>query len=314
MSQLTYNFRVTQYGSTWYHSHFSLQYAEGLFGPMILNGPATADYDEDLGSLFLQDWGHQTAFELWDSAKLGAPPTLQNGLINGTNTFDCSDSSDANCVGGGKKFEMIFEAGKKYRFSVVNVAIEGHFQFSIDGHSLTVISNDLVPIVPYTADSILISIGQRYDVVVEANADPGNYFLRAGWTTACATNENPDDMTGIVRYDASSTDDPTTTSSVEESSSCSDEPLDSLVPHLSLDVTNMPIITNEALGFTFDSYFKWTINTSSLYLDWASPTLLKIFNDESIFPTEYNVVALDVSLIYPFRYLVLTSETEIRHG
>lgn len=236
-----------------------------------------------------------TDIRLWDTAKLGAPPTLETGLINGTNTFDCSDSEDTKCVGGGTKFEMAFEAGKKYRFSLVNVAIEGHFQFSIDGHSLTVISNDLVPIVPYTADSILISIGQRYDVVVEANADPGNYWLRAGWTTACATNSNPEGMTGIVRYDSSSTDDPTTTSSVEESTSCSDEPLASLVPYLSLDVTNMPIIENEVLGFAFDDYFKWTINTSSLYLDWASPTLLKIFNNESIFPTEYNVVAVDVS-------------------
>jgi len=52
---MTYEFRATQYGSSWYHSHFSLQYSEGLFGGMIINGPANGDYDEDLGTLLLQD-------------------------------------------------------------------------------------------------------------------------------------------------------------------------------------------------------------------------------------------------------------------
>ncbi|KAJ9136552.1 Multicopper oxidase [Pleurostoma richardsiae] len=307
---LTYKFRVTQYGSTWYHSHFSLQYAEGLFGPMILNGPATADYDEDLGVLFLQDWHHIEAFTMWNTAKLGAAPTLDTGLINGTNTWDCSDSSDEKCVGGGKKFEMVFESGKKYRLSVLNAAIEGHFQFSIDGHSMTVISNDLVPIVPYTADSVLVTMGQRYDVIIEANADAGDYWIRAGWVEACATNDNPDNMTGILRYDSSSTDDPTTTSSVEATTSCGDEALESLVPYLSLDVTSMPVITSEQMGFTFDSYFKWTINSSSLYMNWSSPTLEKIFNNESVFPTDYNCVEVDkTSTDDEWAVLVIQDET-----
>jgi hypothetical protein len=30
-----YKFSVTQYGSSWYHSHYSLQYADGLVGPMV---------------------------------------------------------------------------------------------------------------------------------------------------------------------------------------------------------------------------------------------------------------------------------------
>ena len=45
------------------------------------------------------------------------------------------------------------------------------FQFSIDGHNFTVIANDLVPLVPYQTDSIVIGEGQRYDIIVEANAE-----------------------------------------------------------------------------------------------------------------------------------------------
>lgn len=40
--QLTYNFQVTQYGSTWYHSHFSMQYADGLFGGLVSSSTTSA--------------------------------------------------------------------------------------------------------------------------------------------------------------------------------------------------------------------------------------------------------------------------------
>ena len=59
-STTTYTWKAVQYGSTWYHSHFALQAWEGVFGGIIINGPATANYDEDLGVLFLNDWDHST--------------------------------------------------------------------------------------------------------------------------------------------------------------------------------------------------------------------------------------------------------------
>ncbi len=59
---LTYTWRATQYGSTWYHSHFALQAWQGIFGGIVINGPATANYDEDLGMLFLNDWDHKVSY------------------------------------------------------------------------------------------------------------------------------------------------------------------------------------------------------------------------------------------------------------
>ena len=58
-SSITYTWRALQYGSTWYHSHFALQAWQGILGGIVINGPATANYDEDLGMLFLNDWDHQ---------------------------------------------------------------------------------------------------------------------------------------------------------------------------------------------------------------------------------------------------------------
>lgn len=125
----TYKIPVTQYGSTWYHSHLSLQYANGLFGPLILNGPATANYDEDLGAVFLQDWSHTDIFTLWHTARLGSPTgtPLENGLINGMNTYHCPASTNYKCLGNGKKWEATIEPRKKYRLRLINIAIEGHF-------------------------------------------------------------------------------------------------------------------------------------------------------------------------------------------
>ncbi len=276
---MTYKFRAENYGSSWYHSHLTTQYADGLAGPLLINGPATADYDEDLGMLFLSDWGHTPACELWHSASIGAPPTLENGLINGTNTFDCSGSSDENCLGNGTKFETTFVSGTKYRIRLVNSATDGHFEFSIDGHNFTVIGMDLVPIVPYAAESVVITMGQRYDLIVEANADVGDYWMRANWITACSTNDNPTEITGIVRYDSASTADPTTTG-ITVGTNCGDEPLASLVPYLAMDVGNYTDsdITQEELSFAFGNAFTWTINSSSLKLDWTNPTTLQIFN------------------------------------
>lgn len=298
---LTYRYKVTQYGSSWYHSHISLQYSEGLFGPLIFKGPATANYDEDLGALFLQDWSHIPTVSAWrNKEKYGITHSLNNILINGTNTFDCSTVSDESCVGGGKKFETVFQPAKKYLLRLINVATDSQFQFSIDGHKLKVIANDFVPIKPYETDSIVINAAQRYDIIIEANAPPGNYWLRAVWVHACAgvANDHPEDSTGIIRYNAASTSDPTSLTAVKAPTTCSDEPLESLVPHLKFDVTNIAGTTLEELSvrFTHEALFKWTINSSSLVLDWGNPTLKRVLNNESVFPTEYNIVSVDVSM------------------
>jgi len=102
-----------------------------------------------------------------------------------------------------------------------------------------------------------------------------------------------------VRYDSSSTADPTTTNDASTlSSECADEPVASLVPHLSLDVGSSASVTDDlqlslnATSGATANLFRWTINTSSLYLNWSDPTILRIDNGDAVFPTDYNVEAL----------------------
>lgn len=60
----TYAFQVSQFGTSWYHAHFSSQYGDGVVGPMVFEGPATSNYDEDLGPYMVNDWYHQVSTSL----------------------------------------------------------------------------------------------------------------------------------------------------------------------------------------------------------------------------------------------------------
>jgi hypothetical protein len=142
-------------------------------------------------------------------------------------------------------------------------------------------------------------------VIVTANAEPGNYWLRSGWNLNCANNRNAAGITGIVRYNAEETADPETESNVTPSTSCLGEPVVKAAPHLVVNVTNLlgGLVLEDlaSLPRTEEDYFRWTINTSSLVIDWSDPTMGQIFEGKNLFPTEYNVVPVDVSITYWLR-------------
>ena len=81
----TYQFQADLYGTSWWHSHYSAQYAAGIEGPMVIYGPKNAPYDIDLGPVMLSDWYHTEYFKLVEQTMApGAPPvTSDNNLING---------------------------------------------------------------------------------------------------------------------------------------------------------------------------------------------------------------------------------------
>lgn len=196
---VTYKWRATQYGSSWYHSHFAYQAYEGVFGGIKINGPATANYDYDLGNLFLLDWSHQTIDQLSDYGSTVGPPTMDNGLINGTNVYVDSDNSSETV---GSRWETTFEPGSSYLLRLVNSAVDSMFDFSIDNHTLEVIAADFVPIVPYTTDVLSIGMGQRYDVIVKADQEnvASDFWLRAYPDAFCSDNAYPDNIKGIIHY------------------------------------------------------------------------------------------------------------------
>lgn len=269
-SSQTYTWKATQYGSSWYHSHFYVQAWDGVFGGILINGPATANYDEDLGSLFLNDWSHQTADVEVLSALANGPPTLDNGLINGTNVYE-----DA-----GSRFETTWTSGTSYRLRLVNAAADTHFKFTIDNHTMQVIAMDLVPIVPYTTDILAIAMGQRYDVIVTADAAADDYWMRAIAQTTCSDNANPDNIKGIIRYDSTSTADPYSAAwASADDDDCNDEDMSLLVPHVAIDATDATAGTEDsfAVGIVRSgNNVLWEMGSSSMVSQWNYPSLLQV--------------------------------------
>jgi len=100
---------------------------------------------------------------------------------------------------------------------------------------------DLIPIIPYDTDSIVIANGQRYDIVVTANATSDNYWLRAFYNSDCGTyNEYDANVKGIIRYDPTSTTNPTSTSQ-NYTAQCYDEDYSNLIPYVSQTVGNVDV-------------------------------------------------------------------------
>ncbi|KAF4309198.1 putative multicopper oxidase protein [Botryosphaeria dothidea] len=288
----TYTWKAEQYGTTWYHSHFALQAWEGVFGGIKINGPATANYDTDVGHIFLNDWSHETSSSLEIVSETRGPPTLENALINGTNVYNNSGTVT------GSRFETTFEAGKSHRLRLVNGAIDTHFKFSVDNHTMQVIANDLVPIVPYNTTVLNIGMGQRYDVIITADqgAVASDFWMRAIPQTACSNNASPDNIKGIVRYSTStSADDPSTTG-YDYTNECVDEDVSDLVPWVVKNAasgTSLPEAV--ALGRNSDNLNRWMMNSTSMVVEWNDPSLLQVYNNDSDFTDTSGVVRLDTA-------------------
>lgn len=290
----TYTWVAENYGTSWYHSHFGIQTYEGVFGPMIIDGPHSESFDQDLGTFVLQDWTHVTVDSMYDLAQnatpipgrtdgatYGGPQTMDTGLINGVNVF--GDDGSANQTG--KRLELSFQPGKTYLLRLINTAIQSTFKFSIDGHTMTVISTDFVPIEPYETETLGISIGQRYNVIVKANAKPNNYWMRADNQESCAHTVRNRDIKAIVRYVNGPTGTLPSSKGWNYTDSCADEPMASLVPVLALDAGDADVTEG-----TFDvvvqsnsvHLYKWYISGTTFQSQYNDPPLLDIVNNMTI--------------------------------
>lgn len=309
-SSITYQWKASQYGSTWYHSHFALQAWEGVFGPIIINGPATANYDEDLGSLFLNDWSHQTVDELYISAEVSGPPTLDNGLLNGTNVY--GDDGDADQTG--YRFNTTLVDGTSYRLRLVNGAVDTHWKFMIDNHTLEVIAMDLVPIEPFNTTVLSMGMGQRYDVILHTSgmsdiAD--DFWVRAIPQAACSDNDSSDNIKGIISY-GTTVGTPTTTE-YDYVDSCGDMPVESLVPYIAKTVSAETWDVDEGVtvGSNTDGYFRWYMNETSMSVDWANPSLLQVYEGAETWAADDAVVTLDSS--NEWAYVVIETTQAVPH-
>lgn len=282
----TYKFRATQYGHSWYHSHYSMQYADGVVGPLVIHGPSSYDWDVDLGPVLLTDWMHDTAFNGFAAMEMpGNAFFVDSVLVNGHGHFNCSGTVPGNnCAGS--YWETNFMPGKKHRMQLVNTGFNYPIIFSIDGHNLTIIANDLVAIEPVTVPSLTISPGQRYTIVVEGKLEPrhdASYWIRTGTECGGWNAAITDNRTAIVHYDGADERLPTIDRPMPFELTCLDVSARLLHPIVPWKVDIHP---TSVLNYTATKqanltshlgppwYMHWTLGEHPMWLDFSKPTIL----------------------------------------
>ncbi|KAI0145459.1 multicopper oxidase-domain-containing protein [Xylariaceae sp. FL1272] len=293
----TYTFRLTQYGTTWYHSHFSAQYANGVFGAIVINGPASLPYDIDLGAYPINDYYLPTADELVEQTMASpAPPASDNVLFNGTNI---------NPVGtGGAYSKVTFTPGKRHRLRLINPSAEHNYQVSIVGHQMTVISTDLVPVNSFTTDNVFLGVGQRVDVTIDASQAVDNYWMNVTMPAAnlCGSSVNTFPA-AIVHYTgASNTALPNNTGTTPANPGCRDNlnyvPVVSRTTSLSTFAFNDQNTLDVTLATS--PTVKWFVNSSSINVNWDKPVLDYVLTGNTSYPPSENIVSINSKNVWTF--------------
>ncbi|KAK0648653.1 laccase [Cercophora newfieldiana] len=289
----TYKFRATQYGSSWYHSHFSAQYGNGVVGTIQINGPASLPYDIDLGVFPVTDYYYATADELVLFTKNNGPPFSDNVLFNGTNKHPVT--------GAGNYAEVKLTPGKRHRLRLINTSTENHFQLSLVGHQMTIIAADFVPVNAMTVQSVFLAVGQRYDVTIDASATPGNYWFNAtfGGQDFCGNSNNPAPA-AIFRYTNSPnpTALPTNPGTRPTDSQCNDilnltPVVQRTVPAVQNFVKRPANTLPVQLQIGGTQLFTWKINGSAIDVNWSKPVAQYVIEGNTSYPTQDNIVHVD---------------------
>lgn len=283
-----------------YHSHYSSQYGNGIVGTIQINGPASQPYDIDLGVYPITDWYYTSVDKLlarvYDAenpivpGKPGSPPPSDNVLFNGTNI---------NPTGSGGEYSKItLTRGKRHRLRLINASVDNTYTVSIVGHKMTVIQTDFVPIHPFTTEQIYMTVGQRHDIIINANNDIDNYWLNVTFssTQACGTSNNAHPA-AIVHYKGASDDLPGDPGKPPVDSHCSDS--NEFVPIISRRAPRklfsaVPSNTLPAsmVVNTTSNQVLWALNGSSINLSWEKPTLEYVRQDNNSYLTHQNVISL----------------------
>jgi FtsP/CotA-like multicopper oxidase with cupredoxin domain len=265
-----------------------VQYGDGVVGGMVFDGPASSNYDYDLGPYLLSEvYGSQTAWQINAIAQAnlqnrGGPPDATNILINGT---------AKNSNGQGSYNQVTITKGKKYRLRLVNISVDSYIRVSLDGHNMTVMTSDFVPINPFTTQWMLLAIGQRYDVVINANQASGNYWFRAESQTGCFSSQAAVGL-AIWSYADATAGTPSSTA-WPEPSGCLEPTMSPYwkqpVPSASFQNTLDTEITNAVVTPGGNSMVVWALN-KPIWVDYAYPTLQYLMEGNTSYPATYNVI------------------------
>lgn len=158
----TYDFTLKDAGLFWYHPHVrsDIQVQKGLHGAIRVRGPSEPQVDDE-------------RILMLDDVRLKADGTLSEYLDDTSKMM--GREGNTLLVNGIPNASIPVRAGATTRFRIVNVANGRFFNLRLPGHTWRVIGTDggLLP-KPYDTEKLLVSPGERYDLMVIPNGAPGS--------------------------------------------------------------------------------------------------------------------------------------------
>src|SRR6266536_2549790 len=183
-----YRFTLRDPGTYWYHPHVGVQLDRGLHGVVIVDDPREAGgYDVEL-VVVLDDWldgtgrtpdevlralgGGMRGMSAGTGMGAGAGggmagmPGFRSALLGG----DAGDVAYPHYLVNGRRAAapatLRALPRQRARIRLVNVAADTAFRVALGGHRLTVTHSDGFPVNPVTVDTVLLAMGERYDLEV----------------------------------------------------------------------------------------------------------------------------------------------------
>jgi CopA family copper-resistance protein len=194
----TYEFKVRQNGTYWYHSHSGLQEQMGHYGPIVIDpaGEDPVQYDRE-HVVVLSDYSFMHPHEIFRKLKAHAgyfnhQKQTVAGLMAGkdqsfkdrkewsamlmdpTDVLDVTGSTYTFLVNGhGPKdnWTGLFTPGERVRLRFVNAGAMTIFNVRIPGLKLSVVQADGQNVRPVEIDEFQIAPAETYDVVVQPMDD-----------------------------------------------------------------------------------------------------------------------------------------------
>lgn len=199
--EFVYEFAVPTAGSYMYHSHVGLQLDRGLSGPLVVE-PRNEDlsYDREY-TLMLDDWldgvsgtPEETLESLGGSGMMGEG--MGGGMMGGEGEVPGAVSYPLYLVNGrppGDPATLEVRRGERVRLRLMNPSADTIFRFAVAGHRMTVTHADGLPVEHVEVDTVRLGMGERYDVLLEAD-NPGV------WQAAAAPEGKDDLARALLRY------------------------------------------------------------------------------------------------------------------
>ena len=209
--------------------------------------------------------------------------------------FDCNNTTQP-CTPNACISRFKFQKGRRHLLRVINAGAQGVQKFSIDGHDLTVVAHDFVPVEPYTANMIQLGIGQRFDVIVQAKKElDTSYFMRASIQTNCTPSTQPHALAAVYYPQADRAALPTSAPQPDTLGNCSlaNFPLARTKPVFKMPLpAGAPDITHTiemTFGPNATGHNVWMMNKSSFRANYNAPVLLLANQGNFSYPASWNV-------------------------